>query len=175
MVPILETERLRLRGLTAADLEPHAAMLADPDVMRHVGGRPLGREDAWRRLLVGPGLWSLLGFGYWAVERRSDGCYLGQAGFGDFQREIDPPLGPTPELGWMFAAHAHGQGYATEAVRAAIGWGEARWPGQAFAAIIDPGNSASIRVAEKTGFAISARTTYHGEPILLFRRAPAGA
>jgi RimJ/RimL family protein N-acetyltransferase len=163
LVPIIETERLRLRGIKAADFTEHVAMLADPEVMRHVGGKPLGREDAWRRLLVAPGLWSLLGFGYWAVERRSDGRYLGQAGFGDFKREIVPAIDGLPEAGWMFAAHAHGQGYATEAVAAAIAWGDRALPGRDFVAIIDPGNVASIRVARKSGFVHAETADYQGE------------
>jgi len=147
-------------------------MLGDPRVMRHVGGRPLSREEAWRRLLTAPGLWALLGFGYWAVERRADGLYLGQAGFADFKREVEPGLDNMPELGWMFASHAHGQGYATEAVRAAIRWGERALPGRTFAAIIGPDNHASIRVAEKAGFALAERAAYMGDDILIYRRPP---
>ena len=48
--------------------------MGDPLVMTHLGGQPLAREDAWRKLLCGAGLWGLLGYGYWAVERREDGA-----------------------------------------------------------------------------------------------------
>ncbi len=37
--PVVETERLRLRGQQPGDLARHSAMLADPQVMRFVGGQ----------------------------------------------------------------------------------------------------------------------------------------
>ena len=43
--PTLETERLRLRAFRRDDLDAHAATLADPEVMRHLGGAPTSRED----------------------------------------------------------------------------------------------------------------------------------
>jgi RimJ/RimL family protein N-acetyltransferase len=175
LVPILETERLLLRGYTAADLEPQAAMLGDPDVMRHVGGKPISREEAWRKLLAGPGLWALLGYGYWIVERKSDGAYLGQIGFADFKRDMRPSIEGLPEMGWMFAPHAHGQGFATEAVTAAIRWGDSALAGQEFVAIIDAANSPSIRVAERCGFSVREDAVYKGEPIQLFRRPAVSA
>ena len=65
MVPILETARLRLRGCRFEDIDAHAAALADPQVMRFIGGQPCSREDAWRRMLIAPGMWSLIGYGIW--------------------------------------------------------------------------------------------------------------
>ncbi|HWK90095.1 MAG TPA: GNAT family N-acetyltransferase [Longimicrobium sp.] len=48
-IPEVTTERLRLRGLEARDFEAYAAMMADPEVTRHLGdGQPLSRFDAWR-------------------------------------------------------------------------------------------------------------------------------
>ena len=65
--PTLETERLILREFRKDDLDAHAATLGDEEVMRHIGGKPIGREDSWRRLLSGVGMWSLVGMGPWAV------------------------------------------------------------------------------------------------------------
>jgi RimJ/RimL family protein N-acetyltransferase len=145
-------------------------MMADAEVMRHIGGRPLVREEAWRKLLCGHGLWTLVGYGYWAVERRADGVMIGQIGFADFKRGIDPEIENIPEMGWLFAREAFGQGYATEAAAAALSWADRTLGVPEIVAIIDAANAPSIRVAEKAGFAERQMADYRDEPILLFRR-----
>ena len=174
MVPIVETERLRLRAFRESDLEAHARIMGDPEVVRHLGGTPFTREESWRRIAMASGLWPLLGYGYWAVERKGDGAYLGQAGFADFKRDMRPSIEGGPEMGWIFAPHAQGQGYAGEAVLAGLGWIDEALPGREVTAIIDPGNAPSIRVAEKAGFSIREDAVYRDAPILLFRRPAAG-
>ena len=168
--PVLETERLILRPFRAADADAQAAMMGDEVVMHHLGGRALSHEEAWRRLLNGHACWSLFGFGYWAVERRTDGAMIGQAGFADFQRDLAPSIKGLPEIGWLFAREAAGQGYATEAARAGLAWIDEALAPRETVAIIGSDNRASIRVAEKCGFAERETASYRGEDILLFRR-----
>ncbi len=168
--PVLETARLTLRPFRAADLEPLAATLADAEVVRHLSGTPHSREDSWRRLLTAPGLWVLLGYGYWSVERRADGAWVGQVGFGDFKRDMTPSIEDLPEMGWIFAPEGQGQGYATEAIEAALGWADEALRAPEIVAIISPENAPSIRVAEKTGFGECSEARYRDETILLFRR-----
>lgn len=169
-IPALDTERLLLRGHRREDLADCAAMWGDPAVTRYIGGRPSTREEVWARLLRYVGHWALLGFGYWVVVDKASGRFVGEVGFADFQREIDPPLGDAPEIGWALAPWAHGRGFATEAVRAAVAWGEARFGARRTVCLISPENLASIRVAQKCGYAESGRTHYKGEPTLLFSR-----
>jgi len=169
VAPVIETDRLILRPFRADDLDAHAAVMADAKAARFIGGQ-LPREQAWRGMMIAPGMWALVGYGIWAVERREDGRWIGQAGFGDFQREITPRLGDRPEMAWIFALQAHGRGYASEAVAAAIRWGEQNLPGKDFSAIIDPRNAPSIRLAESHGFARRHETIYKDEPILIFVR-----
>lgn len=148
--------------------------MADGEVMRHLGGQPLAREEAWRKLLNGAGLWPLFGYGYWAVERRAGGAMIGQVGFADFKRGMTPSIEGLPEAGWLFAREAFGQGYATEATAAAIAWADAALAAPEIVAIISADNPASIRVAEKCGFAEREAAVYKDEPILLFRRRLSG-
>ena len=168
--PLLETARLLLRPFQPEDLEAQARTMGDLEVVRHLGGTPFSREDTWRRLLCAPGLWTLLGFGYWALVRREDGAYVGQLGFADFKREMTPSIEGLPEIGWILAPDMHGRGYATEAAVAALAWGDAVLRAPEYVAIIDADNAASIRVAEKNGFNEKEPATYRGEPLLLFRR-----
>lgn len=168
--PVLTTDRLLLRPFQPEDLDGHAAALADPEVVRFLGGSTASREEAWRKILTVSGAWSLLGYGYWAVARRSDGAYLGQVGFADFKRDIRPSIEGLPEIGWVMTADAQGQGYASEAATAAFAWLDATLDAPETTAIIDPENAASIRVAEKVGFDRREDAVYRDTPIIMFRR-----
>ena len=100
MIPVLETERLKLRGHRLDDFPACAAMWADPAVTRHIGGKPLSNEESWTKFLRYFGHWALLGFGYWVVEEKATGNFAGEVGFADYKRNIDPPLN-SPEMGWV--------------------------------------------------------------------------
>jgi RimJ/RimL family protein N-acetyltransferase len=166
-VPTLATARLTLRAHRADDFAACAAMWADPAVTRFIGGKPFAAEEVWSRLLRYAGLWSLLGFGYWAIAEQASGHFVGELGFADFKRDMAPPL-DAPELGWALAAHAHGKGYATEAVRAALAWSDRRFARAV--CIIGPDNRASLRVAEKCGFSELRRATYKDRPTIVLAR-----
>ena len=169
-VPAIETPRLRLRAHRADD---HAACLAiwsDPEVVRHIGGRPFTAEEVWKRLLQYLGMWGLLGYGYWAVEERDSGRYIGDIGFADLRREIQPSLQGMLECGWVLSPQAHGHGYASEAVAAISAWGQKHFADRRMVCIISPENQASIRVAEKAGYRLWQPATYHDSPTLVFAR-----
>ncbi len=167
---MIETERLILRGHRLEDFGDCAAMWADPEVTRYIGGKPLSETEAWARFLRYAGHWSLMGYGYWAVEEKGTGDFVGDIGFADYKRDIEPSLKGIPEVGWVLAQKAHGKGYATEAVRTVVVWGDANFAGARTVCIVAPGNLASIRVAEKCGFQEFERTTYKGEAAILFQR-----
>ncbi len=167
--PTLETARLRLRAHAHADFEPIAAMTGDAEVMQHISGAQQ-REDSWRRMLCGPGMWALMGFGYWVVERREDAAVIGQVGLADFKRDMTPSIERLPELGYIFATAAHGQGFAREAAEAVLAWADRHLQPEQVVAIINHDNAPSIRLAERLGFSEREEATYKGEPLLLFRR-----
>lgn len=112
------------------------------------------------------GHWALLGYGYWAVRDKLSGEYLGSIGFSNFLRDITPAL-DAPEMGWTLVSSAHGKGYATEALRAALAWGKTHLPGEKTVCIISPENQASLALAKKVGFCESHRSEYHQSPIVV--------
>jgi RimJ/RimL family protein N-acetyltransferase len=171
VVPVLETERLRLRAHTLTDFEASAAMWADPNVTRFIGGKPSAREDSWRRFVAFPGQWVLLGFGYWLIEEKASRAYVGDAGFGTFKRDLGAHEFDAPEQGWALNPAMHGKGYATEAGEAMIAWAERHFGRTDFVCMISPENTPSFRVAEKLGYREFARTDYKGAPSVLLRRA----
>jgi RimJ/RimL family protein N-acetyltransferase len=170
--PIVETERLILRDHRLGDFDAYVAMWGDPVVTRFIGGRPRTREETWIRFLRHAGMWRHMGFGFWAIEEKANGRFIGEAGFHELRRDIEPSIEGTLEAGWGFITDAHGKGFATEAIGAAIDWGIANLPGSAMTCMIDPDNPASMRVAEKHGFSERVRTVYNGVPTIVFDRRP---
>ncbi|UOQ52044.1 GNAT family N-acetyltransferase [Hymenobacter cellulosivorans] len=169
-VPVLETARLWLRGYHPDDLPAFVAMFQNPDFYRYLTGKPLGEEDVWVAIMRSAGHWVLKGFGFWAVEEKATGHFIGSIGFVDRKRDIVPPIGDAPEIGWLLDPAVHGQGLATEAVQAVIAWGDKHFQGARTVCLMDPDNEASRRLAEKFGYREYARTTYHDEPALLLER-----
>ncbi|WP_244598383.1 GNAT family N-acetyltransferase [Rhizobium tubonense] len=168
-IPTLTTARLILRPHRLDDFNACAALWSDPEVVRFIGGVPSTREQSWSRLLRYKGSWHFLGFGFWAIEERTTGNFIGEAGFLEARRDIEPSIEGTLETGWAMLPSAHGKGYATEALTAMIDWGRTHFPDKAMTCIIDPENAASLRVAAKLGFRETARADYNGEIILLSR------
>ena len=170
LAPLIETERLRLRGRVYEDFPFFVEMWADPVVARYIDGKPRSEEDTWTKFLRMIGHWAVKGFGYWAVEEKETGRLIGDVGFGEFKREIEPSLKGAPEIGWAFASSAHGKGYATEAALAAVQWGDDFFGPVRMSCIIGQGNEPSVRVAEKCGFTQAGEARYHGDDVLLLYR-----
>lgn len=166
----LRTARLALAPHTLADFDDSAALWADPEVVRYIGGKPSTEAESWVRLMRCAGSWALLGLGYWVVREAASGRFVGEVGFGDFRRGVGAEFDEVPEAGWVLATWAHGQGYAGEAVAAALAWGDAWFKGPRTVCMIDPDNAASLRVAARAGYAEYARTDYRDSPIVLLQR-----
>jgi RimJ/RimL family protein N-acetyltransferase len=68
----LETERLLLRMIRLEDFEAYAALAADPEVMRYLGGKTWDRLESWRHMCAMVGHWHFRGYGIWAVEEKGE-------------------------------------------------------------------------------------------------------
>ena len=120
---MINTERLLLRQWQESDLEPWAALNADPEVMRHFPA-VLRRAESDAMAAGNQAYIEAQGFGLWAVERRADRVFLGFVGLKGLA--ASNPLAPAVEAGWRLARHGWGQGYATEAASAAMADGFGR-------------------------------------------------
>jgi RimJ/RimL family protein N-acetyltransferase len=166
----IETARLILRVHRVADFDDMFAMWSDPAVTRYIGGKTFSREDVWGRLLRYAGTWALLGYGFWVIRDKQSGDFVGEVGFHNLHREIVPTFGDRPELGFGLIPHAHGKGFATEAARAALDWSDSAWGERETVCMISPENAPSLRIANKLGYAETARAEYRGTPMILFAR-----
>jgi RimJ/RimL family protein N-acetyltransferase len=113
----LETARLQLRQWQPQDYAPFAAMCADPDVMAYFPNVLTVEEsddkvDDARQKLTDQG------WGFWAVEVKAGRAFAGGVGLNEPPYEL--PFSPCMEIGWHLAKPFWGQGYATEAGRAAL-------------------------------------------------------
>lgn len=141
--PVIETERLTLRGHVMDDWEPMADFYAS-ERSRFVGG-PLSRNWAWYGFAADVGSWALLGFGGLAITDRVSGAFLGQVSFSK------PPHSPERELGWLVVEAAEGRGIAYEAVTAARAYAfeTLGWP--RVVSFIQPDNRRSLALAQRLG------------------------
>lgn len=169
--PVLDTPRLILEGHPLGDFDALAAMWAEPCVVAHIfNGTPSTPRDSWMRMLAYRGLWPLLGYGYWAIREKASGRYVGDLGFADFHRNIEPSIRGVPEAGWALATWAQGNGYATEALATALAWLDAQQRFERSVCLIAPTNVASIRVAEKAGYGAPQRIRFNDAESLMFSR-----
>jgi RimJ/RimL family protein N-acetyltransferase len=144
----IETERLLLRLPVADDAEPFVEIHQDPEVIARKqvtltsppGGIEVGARNVDRMLRH----WDTLGYGQWAVVERATARVIGCVGF-------LRPENADVELGWIVRRSRWGNGFATEASRAAIEWAWRTGRMDYVMSLIGKDNPASIRVAIKIG------------------------
>lgn len=113
----LETQRLRLRGWRDTDLDPLAEMCADPLVMRFFPSM-LSRDECAAAIARCRIHLVRHGFGFWALERKSDGRFIGLTGLSWSRLQL--PFCPAVEIGWRLVWDQWGQGLAREAAQASL-------------------------------------------------------
>jgi RimJ/RimL family protein N-acetyltransferase len=160
----MDTARLRLRVPEATDVRPLRDIHEDPDVVKTLTVvSPLsGLTVAWRNVALLIGHWQIRGYGEWTVIERHTGEVIGRVG-------LSYPDGwPGVELGWVIRKNRWGQGYATEAARAALQWAWDHTDIEHIISMIQPDNRASVRIAEKIGERFERADTVRGEEVLTY-------
>lgn len=166
----IETERLILRRFREEDFDALFEINRNPDTFRYSERGPMRSEEAWSRLLRNIGHWDVKGYGLFAVEEKRTGRLVGEAGLADFHRNLGPSFDGDPEASWTIAPAAQRQGYATEAIRAALAWAQETILLSRSVCLIHVQNEPSLQVANKVGFQFFDRCDYKGYPALLLER-----
>jgi RimJ/RimL family protein N-acetyltransferase len=167
--PILLSARLRLRPHAQVDYPACKSLWQHPETIRFIGGAGQSDQEVWFRLLRYGGMWPLQGYGFWVFEDRATGEFLGEGGLMDARRDL-AGLQDIPEAGWALMPQAGGRGIATEAMSAVLDWADAQLSADRTGCIIDPGNTASLRVAAKLGYVEAGRPEFRSEPVVLLHR-----
>ncbi len=171
--PLIYTERLTLRLLRDDDGDAAAMLelLNEPGFHRYIGDRGIRTlEQARECIRIGPMVsYERHGYGMYAVQRRSDGAWLGNAGL------VHRAALPHPDLGYALLERHAGQGYALEAARAVLGYARGTLGLGDLCAIVTPGNARSIALLHKLGFCANGTVCLPGkdETLLLFVNKPA--
>jgi RimJ/RimL family protein N-acetyltransferase len=154
----LETERLVLREPEQGDLDAFAPIFADVEVNRYLGGAARTRDDVRQSIEAYLRHWEVYKVGPLTLVRKADERILGRVGFLVWDPSVwkhglrvDVAEPYETELGWALGREHWGQGYAPEAAQAARDWVFAERDVPRLISLINLGNRASIRVAEKLG------------------------
>lgn len=140
----LETDRLRLRLWQERYFGSYAAIYADEEQARFIGGA-MARPQAWRHMAALAGHWVLRGFGVWAVVEKNSKQFVGAIGL------WRPEGWPELELGYWLVPGARGTGYATEAAARARDFAFENLQAETLVSYIAPENGPSKKVAERLG------------------------
>ena len=150
----IQTQRLVLRPVHTDDAASLARLIfGDPQVMAYSDG-PV---DVAQWIDLAEQSFREHGFGPLVVMESGSDQVLGYCGL--FTRQINGQS--EVEIGYRLSRQAHGNGFATEAVRAVLGYARDHHA-QRVVAMIDPGNEASVRVAERTGFVREGQVMLEG-------------
>ena len=167
---MIDTERLHLRPHRLDDLD-HLYRLTAPDEMRtYLGPNPPSRAESFDRLLRVAGGFALFGYSTMAVIERGSGDYVGNCGLFRVDRELGPDFDGFPEAGWVIARSRWGQGYAGEAMAAALAWFARERGGGRTVCMITRGNAASERLAERLGYRRFREAEFKGDEVGLYER-----
>ena len=148
------TDRLLLRPYREEDLPAWAAINSDPEVMKYLGGEPLSREQSDRITEAVNKRYVAEGIGFLAIERRSDGAFLGACGL----MRPDEWFPGEIEVGWRLAREYWGYGYATEAATSWLTHAFQERSDPRVIAITDTPNLNSIAVMKRLGMTFDHET-----------------
>lgn len=146
---MIDTERLVLRRWRAADVAPFYEMSRDPEVMRHLGP-PMDVAACEATVVRMNALCDATDDCFWAIERRSDGAFLGFCGIKPGPEGT--PIAALPEIGWRLARSAWGAGYAREAAAACLDRAWQRGTPRVHAITV-PANGRSLALMARLGMA----------------------
>ena len=172
MDAVITTDRLELRRFVAADVDALVPLFADAETMRHITGRTHTRDEVAGAVALMIDRFDRNGFGQMAAVLRETGEVIGRCGFAVWSIELRDEM----EIGWLIGRGHWGRGYATEAGLALRDYGFHVLGRRRLISVIQQGNAASVRVAEKVGESPWKEIDHEGKRMLVYAvSSPGGA
>ncbi|MCB9853048.1 MAG: GNAT family N-acetyltransferase [Phycisphaerales bacterium] len=157
-----ETNRIKLRSMTADDAGAFFALNSHPDVMRYTGEQPLKSVEEARSAIERYPDFDTYGYGRWACVLKETQAVIGFCGL-KYLEDLE-----AVDLGYRFLPEYWGQGLATEASHASVRFGFETLNLDRIIGLVLPDNTASIRVLEKVGMRLDGEITLDGQQALQY-------
>ena len=148
----METKRLILRQWKDMDYVYYAQLSSDPKVMQYFPA-PLSRSESNNQADMIRNLISENGWGFWAIELKSTGQFIGFVGLHRQNENSHIPNAPFIEIGWRLSSECWGLGYAPEAANKALEFAFKKLLAPSVYAFTALQNKPSQRVMSKLGMA----------------------
>jgi len=141
----IETERLRLRDFTNEDLDDCWRLSSIEEVMRYTAQSIPSRSEMQQIIekeIMGD--YEKHGFGFWIMELKSTGEFMGYCGLKRWQKDNDEVV-----IGYRMFKKFWGKGYASEATIPCVEYGFNKLGLNRIAGYAHPDNLGSVKVLRK--------------------------
>jgi [ribosomal protein S5]-alanine N-acetyltransferase len=164
---LLETQRLILREFKQEDTQKLVSILANSKVMKFSPTGILSMSQTQEKVESFITSYKKYGFGKWAVILKESSELIGYCGIAvetiDYQDER--------EIGYRFDSKFWGKGLATEAASAALEYGFEKFQLPYILGIVEPSNTASVRVLEKVNMKYERKTVFHNVKMDVYQKS----
>lgn len=168
---VLQTERLSLEPIRDEHLQALHAMNADPEVMRHISGRPETLDETAAMVERVKRRWAEFGYSWWSFIERGSGVLVGAGAIQNLRRGAEPLPDPACplEIGWRLRRDRWHQGLASEAARAMAAFAFDALHAEELYAVCAPENAASAQVMKRLGMQDCGLQTWYGKSLATYR------
>jgi RimJ/RimL family protein N-acetyltransferase len=165
---ILQTPRLNLRRLLPEDLQSLYSLYRDPEVRRYFpdGTRTLEETKAELEFFLN-GHPEFPELGLWATVERATGAFVGRCGLLPWKIDGEHAV----ELAFLIAKPRWREGLATEAALGIVEHARNVLHLKRLICLVTPGNTASVRVAQKAGMQFEREYTDELGPCHIYSRS----
>jgi RimJ/RimL family protein N-acetyltransferase len=170
-VTALATARLNLVPFVDEHLDGLHVLNSDPEVMRHISGRPETREETVAMVERVKARWTEFGYSWWSFIERDSGEIVGAGALQNLRRGATPAPDPACplEIGWRLRRDRWHRGLATEAARVIAAFAFDAIHADELYAVCHPGNIASAGVMKRLGMQDCGLQTWYGKSVTTYR------